>query len=586
MIARVLTTFLIGQNNVGKSSVLKAIDLLLSARKRVSDTEYYSIIDEETGETKPDTNTIVLEAEFRNLPEEAKTWRGFKGRVFEYEVGDEDVETGLSITYRKTYNLGEDVIFELKSKERKLKNEFEDCKTPQDYINVGLAQEIIEEYFPELEKNIGKRDAAISKLEEIDEIWDLTEDDMWFKNPGGIPGNILKMLPRFLLIPVDSSIHEISDTKGGVLGQTLNELFETVRESSVNFRSAQDSLDKLSKELDPSDTESEFGKMMIELNNVLSSVFPDTKLHAKTDLSDASKVLKPIFNIEMSSNVKTPVNSQGTGIVRAAVFGMLRYRQALISEKEGEINRSLIICFEEPEIYLHPSAANQMRDTIYELSSSASQIVASTHSPYMIDITKKPMQILNRLGESGGCVFAESFSITERFRMLQENDKDYIKMILKIDDYVARAFFTKHVVIVEGDTEEVLIKESMSRLPRAMYLKWISDFEIIKARGKAAIIPLVKYLASMGVSLIVVHDRDQGIDGAEIFNRPIEDALGGMGRIVLMKENVEDELNYTANLEKPFRAFQKTKEWGDEWSDIPKNWRNKLREIFGEYVPE
>ncbi|MCZ5656791.1 AAA family ATPase [Escherichia coli] len=44
---------------------------------------------------------------------------------------------------------------------------------------------------------------------------------------------------------------------------------------------------------------------------------------------------------------------------------------AAMAEKKGKddaATRSLIIGFEEPEIYLHPSAANQMRDLIYELS--------------------------------------------------------------------------------------------------------------------------------------------------------------------------------------------------------------------------
>src|SRR5690606_8433932 len=103
------------------------------------------------------------------------------------------------------------------------------------------------------------------------------------------------------------------------------------------------------------------------------------KLHATTSLSDPSS-LKPTFNVEMSSNIKTAVTDQGTGMIRAAVFGMLRYRQLWLSKKEDDHTRSLIICFEEPETYLHPSAANQMREAIYELSSHNSQIIASTHS--------------------------------------------------------------------------------------------------------------------------------------------------------------------------------------------------------------
>lgn len=575
-------TFLIGQNNSGKSSILKAIETLLSAKKQLSSSDFHSVIDEDTGETKVDTTTIVMEGEFRNLHEDSVYWRGFKGRIFNYETED---ETGLSVIYRKTYELGKDVVIEFKSKVRELNPAYNDCKTPQDYIDAGIDIEIIQELFPELETVIGKSKGALEKLEILDAIWNIHDEETWFQNPGGIPGNVLKMLPRFLLIPVDTAINEIQGSGNGVLGKTLNELFDTVRESSDNFKTAQEYLDKLSKELDPADKDSEFGKMMIELNSVLSSIFPDSKLHTSTDLSDPNKVLKPTFNVEMSSNIKTSVENQGTGMVRAAVFGMLRFRQKWLSKKEDEIARSLIICFEEPEIYLHPSAANQMRDAIYDLSSSSSQIVASTHSPFMIDISRKPKQILNRLVENGNCIQAESFSVTDSFKSLQEDDKNYVKMLLKIDDYIARVFFTNNVVIVEGDTEDILIRETISRLQKEKYLVLVSNFEIIKARGKATIIGLVKYLTSMGIKPIVVHDRDNGIAGAVKFNAPIKEAVGENGRIVLMLENVEDEIGYEANSEKPLKAYNQTQTWGANWDDIPANWRAKMKEIFIDFVP-
>lgn len=324
---------------------------------------------------------------------------------------------------------------------------------------------------------------------------------------------------------------------------------------------------------------------MIELNTVLSSVFPDSQLHATTDLSDPSKVLKPSFNVEMSSNIRTPVENQGTGMVRAAVFGMLRFRQNWLSQREDENARSLIICFEEPEIYLHPSAANQMRDAIYDLSNSNSQIISSTHSPFIIDISRKPRQVLNRLAENGNSINAEPFTVTDSFKNLQGDDKDYVKMLMKIDDYIARAFFTNNVVIVEGDTEDILIRETLARLPKENYLNLVSNFEVIKARGKASIIGLVKYLTSMGIKPIVVHDRDNGVDGAVIFNDPIKDAVGENGTIIQMYENVEDEIGYEANYEKPFKAYQQTLAWGENWEDVPENWRGKMKEIFKEFVP-
>ncbi len=419
-------TFLIGQNNCGKSSIIKAIETLLSAKKQLTNSDYHSILDEETNEVKVDITTIILEAEFRNLPEEAKSWRGFKGRIFNYEVEEGSQDTGLSVIYRKTYELGKDVVIEFKSKVRTTKEIFRDCKKPQDYIDKGLSIEIISEYFEDLNSNIGKSKSVLEKLELIDDIWDISKEEIWFQNPGGIPGNILKMLPRILLIPVDVSMQEIQGSGNGVLSKTLGELFETVRESSENFKNAQIHLNNLAKELDPEDEESEFRRMMNELNGVLSTVFPDSKLHASTSLSDPSS-LKPSFLVEMSSNIKTTVDNQGTGMVRAAVFGMLRYRQQWLSRKEDEHGRSLIVCFEEPETYLHPSAANQMREAIYELSSSSSQIVASTHSPYIIDLARKPKQVLNRLFNCGNHVECNTFNITDRFKELQEDDKSYVK---------------------------------------------------------------------------------------------------------------------------------------------------------------
>lgn len=577
-------TFLIGPNNAGKSTVLKAIEWLLSVKKTIPSTEYFSVIDNETGETKPIVDTITLEAEFRNLPIEANQWRGFKGRIFKYST-DNQADTGLSVIYRKTFPLGKDVIIEFKSKEREIKSEFADCKTAQDLIDKGAPLTEVQELFSDLSTKINSKTAR-DKLEQLDDIWNTKDSETWFQNPGGIPGVVLKMLPRFLIIPADTSIAEIEGASSGVLGKTLNELFEDVRGASKNYTQAQEYLDLLAQELDPEDSNSEFGKMITELNTVLASVFPESKLHATASLNDPKTALKPSFNIEMSSNVRTPVTHQGSGMIRAAAFGMLRFRQKWLSRKEDDHQRSLIVCFEEPEIYLHPSAANQMRDTIYDLSGRESQIVATTHSPFIIDLSKKPKQILNSLKFDSSGITSSPFNVTDALHTLEEDVKAHVKMLLRVDDHIARVFFTKHVVIIEGDTEEIVLKEALMRLPKDRRLKIISDFEIIKARGKASIIGLVKYLTAMGIEPIVVHDRDGGIAGAEKFNQPIADALAGKGRVIQMHENLEQVLGYNApTSEKPFRAYQETQKWDlSEWDKIPKVWRDKMVEIFGEYV--
>ena len=42
-------TFLIGSNNAGKSTIFKAIETLLSGAKQLPSTEYYSVVDADSG---------------------------------------------------------------------------------------------------------------------------------------------------------------------------------------------------------------------------------------------------------------------------------------------------------------------------------------------------------------------------------------------------------------------------------------------------------------------------------------------------------------------------------------------------------
>ncbi|UUT22431.1 ATP-dependent endonuclease [Pseudomonas sp. T8] len=569
-------TFLIGANNAGKSSVLKAIGWLLSNNKRMDIDCFCSELDEETGETKITCDTVVLEAEFRNVPEVASSWRGFKGRIFAYDP-KETGETGKSIFYRKTYKVLEDVKIELKTFKRLLRPEFADAQKPVDLLTAGADQKIISELFPSLDKKIaaGEKD----KLELIDELWATTDEEEWALNPGGIGSVVLAKLPSVLIIPADAGSHEI-DQKNGVLHKILNELFKDVRESSANYKDAQQCLSLLAKELDPGDANSEFGKMMTELNTVLGGVFPESRIYASADLSSPD-ALVPTFAIEMSSNIRTSVANQGTGMVRAAVFGLLRFRQQWLKRRAGNDDRGLIIGFEEPEIYLHPSAANQMRDLIYELSDQSSQIVATTHSPYLIDLSRKPKQVLNRFQYERDHTTVLPFSVSEEFMKLQGNDKDQVKMLIKLDDHVSRIFFTRKVLVVEGDTEEVVIKEAIRRMPPEMKALVLSGSEIVKARGKASIIGLVKYLTALNVDFFVVHDRDKGVEGAEKFNEPIKAAVGNEKKIIVLEECVEDFLGYPApSSEKPFKAYKQTQEWGESWERVPKQLKELLQEVY------
>lgn len=537
------STFLIGENNVGKSSVLYALDYLLGASSTIPLDEFYALEDDD--ERIIAVDKVVLTAEFRNIPKEASSWRGFKGRLLRYESEEKDsLDTGLKFIYRKTYPKGGKVKIETLENPKVLKSEFENCKCIQEFLDAGLSEEELTDEIKKIDYDKKMTAKERTLFDAIEDIFDIDDSqERWIENPGGIPQNVLSKLPKYLLIPAQ-------------------------------------------------DSEGEISKMIKELNGIISDVFPHTGISAMANLSDADKVIKPAFDIQMNSNVSTPSNLQGTGLIRSTVFALLRYKALRDNRRDTAQDRQLIIGFEEPEIYLHPNAISKMRDTIYGLAETGNnQIICTTHSPYMIDLNKKPKQTLNNLSlvtqkvneSSALTVESVPFNITKEFLELQDDEKNYIKMLLRVEDAIAKCFFVKKVLIVEGDTEQVVLSETINKLPENLRNEILADWYILRARGKAAIIPLIKYLRAMQIDIYVIHDKDENKQGAVVFNEPIRQALNNDSHLIVLENCVEDVLGYPApSSDKPYRAYCYINKNWNEWKDVNAKWKIVMQHIFNE----
>ena len=567
------TTFLIGSNNAGKSSTLEAIELFLTNLK-LDPKDHSRYFDENVGYEVEDTSEIIIEGEFRDVSEAILGERGFYRERLKKYIKDDGTD-GYSFIYRVRLGADGKTHREMRMYTYTLKDDFSDCEKPQDFIDKGIEAAVFEGM--ELNKKI--KPAQWPELYEThNELFAVESNEEWFENPGGIATIVLSKLPDYLRIGTDVETGEI-DSKTGALQIILNRLFTTVRDRSANYQAAHAALEALGREMDPTDLETDFGHMMQDLNHVVESVFPKTKINVGANLSNAD-VLRPTFDITMQSNVVTPVASQGTGMIRSAIFALLRYAKQ--RETVEAPDKGLIIGFEEPELFLHPNAAENMRNIIYELSGEQTQVVCTTHSPYMIDIKKKKKMVLNSFNiaeHQYTSVFC--FNHSEEFKKLHEDDKTRVKMIQKVDDYVSRVFFAQKVILVEGDTEDIVFKKTVEVMPEEAR-KIISDkYQIIKAVGKATMISFIKYLRAMNVDLFVVHDRDQGVEGAEVMNQPILDALDGdNAKRLMMEECIEDELGYSVKKhDKPYHAYENVKNWMT-WNDVPENWKNKMRIVF------
>lgn len=568
-------TFLIGANNAGKSSTLDAIDFLLN-QKKLEASVHSRYFDAAQDKEIEDTSETIIEGEFRDVSEAILAERGFyRERLKRY--AKDDGTDGYSFTYRVRLDAEGKTHREMRMYTYEYKDDYLGCEKPQDFIDRGASPDAFAGM--DLNKKISKTQIP-DLYENHNELFKVGVNEEWFENPGGFASVVLSKLPDFLQIGTNVETGEIDSPKGA-LQNILGRLFTTVRDKSENYQKAHEALEALAKEMDPHDTTTDFGQMMMELNRVVAGVFPQSQINVGANLSNAD-VLKPSFDVTMRSNVETSVSHQGTGMVRSAIFALLRY----IKQREAidAPDRGLIIGFEEPELYLHPNAADNMRNIIYELAGGQSQVVCTTHSPYMIDISRKENLVLNSYAIANHEYTSTfCFNHSEEFKKLQDNEKTRIKMVQKVDEYASRVFFAQKVVMVEGDTEDIIFKKTIEVMPEEAR-KYISDrYQVIKAVGKATMISFIKYLRSMNVDLFVVHDRDQGVEGAEIMNQPILESLGGdNSKRLMMEECVENELGYPSpSSDKPYKAYEHVKNW-TKWDDVPANWKAKMKIVFSD----
>lgn len=227
------------------------------------------------------------------------------------------------------------------------------------------------------------------------------------------------------------------------------------------------------------------------------------------------------FSIEMGpvGGLSFPLEKQGSGSRRTALWTILklladrgiRARNAgakaqTYHEPVGP-NTAHVLLLDEPEVSLHPSATEIARDVLYSLPDNDNwQIMVTTHSPSFIDLTKDHTTII-RVEKNQD----EHIKTTTLFKpesaQLDDDDKENLKLINLFDSHISEAFFGGKVIVVEGDTEYSAfnyIKNNEQKNGNDSY----HDLNIIRARGKVTVASMMKVLNHFEKKYFVLHDSD------------------------------------------------------------------------------
>jgi putative ATP-dependent endonuclease of the OLD family len=191
-----------------------------------------------------------------------------------------------------------------------------------------------------------------------------------------------------------------------------------------------------------------------------------------------------------------------------------------IAENEAKSkakNRPHVLLLDETELCLHPTAVREACKVLYDLPKTGNwQVMVTTHSPTFIDVPRDNTTIIRVERNLKGEIQGTTLFRPKRAK-LDENDRVNLKLLNICDPYVAEFFFGGRTVIVEGDTEYTAFKQVIDK-----NRKEFGDVHIIRARGKATIVSLVKILNHFGSNYAVLHDSDSPKttrkDGKEMTN--------------------------------------------------------------------
>jgi putative ATP-dependent endonuclease of the OLD family len=229
-------------------------------------------------------------------------------------------------------------------------------------------------------------------------------------------------------------------------------------------------------------------------------------------------------------SVEVPLNDWGSGTQnRTFVLMSILSANRIRTHQSTEDKITPIVVIEEPESFLHPSAQAEFGKLLQALSPELSvQIIASTHSPYMLNQAEPGANILLRRKLSYG-----NLKATERVRT--DGDQwmapfgEHLGVVDPEFESWRVLFSTRQskVLMVEGDVDKEYFEYLRELLGDKFGLP--ADVEVVPYGGKDALrnTVLVKFMISRIEQVFITCDLDA-----------IEDVKPALGRLGL-KEGVD-----------------------------------------------
>jgi predicted ATP-dependent endonuclease of OLD family len=324
---------------------------------------------------------------------------------------------------------------------------------------------------------------------------------------GGLDTLLQSRVPQPIRISPDKSMDETKKIIISFLKEDAkDELLKTGESKAEIIQKIQDLTDTLMK-----DSKSKIDELLKQVSESSSSVFPGLELELNIlskDPVDADVMVSDSnLTVKMDGVNSSLLENQGHGVRRSVLWSALQilthesHTRDRIKKAKGKPvsveKKQYILLIDEPESFLHPPVIRDARESLYNFASQNEnwQVMATTHSPVFIDLSKKHTTIIRIEKDKS---LNKTISTDEL--SFSEEEKDNMKMIRLCNPMVNEFFFYDNIILVEGSTEKIVINKICETVG--------IDYHIIDCLGKGNIQTFAKILNHFDVSYIAIHDSD------------------------------------------------------------------------------
>lgn len=175
------------------------------------------------------------------------------------------------------------------------------------------------------------------------------------------------------------------------------------------------------------------------------------------DLTTCLTFFKPgaVLRMGPENGHLSAAEHQGSGARRTLMWAALKYAR----EHEGKEGQQNLLLMDEPELCLHPNAIREACSTLYDLPSTGKwQVMVTTHSPVFIDLSRDNTTVVRVERDSVEDVIRGTTVFRPGKAKLSDDEKIELKMLNLCDPSLCEFFFGGRTIIVEGDTEYTALK--------------------------------------------------------------------------------------------------------------------------------